>query len=110
MAVQAQPIRLRRSANCVTGDRDSCTGAWNKLRTGFVIPRQATAKPALSGRFRGAGSVATTLVHPEKREVTMKSFKRALLAAAIAAPMSVYAAPKVFLDGPANNSIQSGIT
>ena len=40
----------------------------------------------------------------------MKSFKRALLAAAIAAPMSVYAAPKVFLDGPANNSIQSGIT
>ena len=40
----------------------------------------------------------------------MKYFKQALLAAAIAAPMGVYAAPKVALEAPAANSIQSGIT
>ena len=40
----------------------------------------------------------------------MKGFKRALLAAAIAAPMAAWAAPKVAIEAPESNSIQSGIT
>ena len=40
----------------------------------------------------------------------MKYFKHALLAAAIAASAAVHAAPKVALEAPEANSIQSGIT
>ena len=40
----------------------------------------------------------------------MKHFRHALLAAAIAASAAVHAAPKVALEAPEANSIQSGIT
>jgi len=40
----------------------------------------------------------------------MKGFKRALLAAAIAAPVAAWAAPKVAIEAPESNSVQSGIT
>ena len=51
---------------------------------------------------------STKLQQEEKKH--MKGFKRALLAAAIAAPVAAWAAPKVAIEAPESNSIQSGIT